>query len=647
MEFEKLTRGKNKDPEKLSDLYIEITNDLSFSKSYFPNRSVKVYLNNLSQKIYTSIYKTKRTGKGFLKKFFRDDLPLIMYESRRELLISFLIFLFCAIIGAFSSYKDSSFAEHIMTENYIDQTDENIDNDDPMAIYKSMNPLEMSYKIGFNNLRVAYLTFALGILFGIGTGFILVKNGVLIGVFQFYFIQRGLTEESFLTIWMHGAPEISAIVLAGAAGFTMGRGLLFPKTYVRQESFIVSAKKGISIMLGITPIIIAAAFIEGFITRIDSATVAEFAPSAVPVWNIFRFCIILAMFLAILYYFVIYPYRKFRDVDVSSLLQDFVPNSESYRFRLDVIKNNGNIYADVVRLIGRYFGKILGIGVLSGITFVIGMFACYGWEIDKIIYMEYWIDPSVIAANPEILPAIFLPIFFVPLVVAIFFRHYAYISDLFSFDEFPMLYIVATLLFSVICVYGICFAKKVLQKTDESLLRSFFKNWYKGIFGVAIFMFMYFLPVPAVSFFIMLFLLPLFLLSTVTSIIEDVNPLSALIRSSRFWIKNYGKAIGLYVIMLISSFIFFMFLNSTVQFIIYDMVGWFIDAEDQEYTIILSALLTIFLFIGIVFTAFLLFFGFVFQYYSQKEIFEAKSLLEQIQSMGTKKNKYGAFSKVS
>ena len=78
--------------------------------------------------------------------------------------------------------------------------------------------------------------------------------------------------QSFFTIWMHGAIEISCIVIAGAAGLTMGGGLVFPGTLSRLQSLQLSARRGLMIMLTILPLIVLAAFIEGFITRYSEAS---------------------------------------------------------------------------------------------------------------------------------------------------------------------------------------------------------------------------------------------------------------------------------------------------------------------------------------------------------------------------------------
>jgi len=90
----------------------------------------------------------------------------------------------------------------------------------------------------------------------------------MLGAFQEFFYERGLLLESILKIWIHGTLEISAIVIAGSAGLTVGNSLLFPGTYSRLVSFKRGMKQGLKIAVGLIPIFITAGFLESFVTRL-------------------------------------------------------------------------------------------------------------------------------------------------------------------------------------------------------------------------------------------------------------------------------------------------------------------------------------------------------------------------------------------
>lgn len=265
--FEKTLAKPNPDPDHLAELFIRITDDLAFARTQFPGSRTTTYLNNLASKVHQHVYKTRKERKSRFRQFWITELPMAVRRSHREILYSFIIFTVAGVIGALSAANDTTFVRLIMGDAYVNMTLENISNDDPMAVYKGMGETTMFLAITFNNIRVAFLAFVLGVFVPIGTPYILFNNGVMLGAFQFFFYQEGLFLTSFLTIWIHGTLEISAIVIAGGAGMVIGNGILFPGTYTRLESFKRGAKRGLKIVLGLVPIFITAGFLEGFVTR--------------------------------------------------------------------------------------------------------------------------------------------------------------------------------------------------------------------------------------------------------------------------------------------------------------------------------------------------------------------------------------------
>jgi uncharacterized membrane protein SpoIIM required for sporulation len=129
----------------------------------------------------------------------------------------------------------------------------------------------------------------------VGTVLVLFYNGIMLGSFQYFFYTHGLLVTSALTIWIHGTLEISAIVIAGCAGLTMGNSLVFPQTYSRLDSFLIGARKGLKIVIGLVPIFVMAGFLEGFVTR----------HTEMPV--LLKLFIIFSSLALIIFYFIIYP----------------------------------------------------------------------------------------------------------------------------------------------------------------------------------------------------------------------------------------------------------------------------------------------------------------------------------------------------
>ena len=235
--FELEFNKKQKNPSLLSKLFIKITDDSSYARTFYPNRTVKYYLNGLSQQLYFSLYShRKNRSKEFLE-FWTQGLPAIMWHARKDLLISFVVFTLSIAAGYFSCVQDPDFVYQILGSGYVEMTINNIERGDPLAVYKDSDAFNMFFRITWNNLRVAMITFMFGLFLGVGTFGILVGNGIMVGVFHHLFFRYDLGTEAILTILQHGALELSAIVIAGAAGIKIVRAWFFPGNYTRGQSF--------------------------------------------------------------------------------------------------------------------------------------------------------------------------------------------------------------------------------------------------------------------------------------------------------------------------------------------------------------------------------------------------------------------------
>ncbi len=299
-----LTAAEGKNPDQLADLFTQLTDDLSFARTNYPESQITVYLNNLTAKVHQSIYVNRKEERGRFIRFWQYELPQLFYSAHKQLLYSAIIFGLAMVIGAVSAAHDEKFPRFILGDDYVNMTLENISKGDPMGVYKDDKQLDMFMRITTNNIRVSLTTFIFGGVMGgfplflflsFGTAFILLYNGIMLGTFQYFFYSKGLLLSSALTIWIHGALEIPAIVIAGCAGLVMGNSILFPGTYSRLESFKRGAGKGLKIIIGLVPIFIVAGFLESYVTR----------QTHWPSWA--KLAIIITLTLFIIWYFVMYP----------------------------------------------------------------------------------------------------------------------------------------------------------------------------------------------------------------------------------------------------------------------------------------------------------------------------------------------------
>ncbi|MEJ6792177.1 MAG: stage II sporulation protein M [Lacinutrix sp.] len=282
-------------PDELSSLYVEITDHLSYANTFYPNSNTEAYLNGLASSAHQKIYKTKKESKNRLITFFTHEFPLMFHQHHRELLVAFLAFTLFVVIGAFSAANEGDFVRSFLGDGYLNMTIENIEKGDPMGVYKEQGEFNMFLGITLNNIKVALYAFGYGFMLGIGSLFIMMQNGIMLGSFQYFFYEQGLLWESVRTIWIHGTIEISVIIIAGCSGLVVGNGMLFPGTYTRLESFIKSVKNGLKILISTIPFFIIAGFLEGFVTR----------HTEMPDW--LAIFIITGSLALILFYYVYYP----------------------------------------------------------------------------------------------------------------------------------------------------------------------------------------------------------------------------------------------------------------------------------------------------------------------------------------------------
>ena len=420
--YEDSLERTDEDPELLNQLYVHTTDDLSISRTFYPNRSVRVYLNGLAQRTFLQVYRGRRGEVGKFFTFWTEELPRVVYERRRPLFISLLIFVLSMGVGVLSYRIDPVFAETILGPDYIAMTEANIAGGDPMAVYKAPDAFGMALQITLHNLTVAFLTFVAGAFFCVGSVVLLIRNGVMLGVFQYFFFDRGefseleltpglqwavqgaswlftaggsglekvfaslvylstdegVFRESLLTIWIHGALEISSIVIAGGAGIAMGSGLLFPGTFTRLQAFGRSARDGLKIMLGTVPLFIIAGILEGYVTRQTDL------PEGL------RLLFIVLCFTFIAWYYVIYPRVVGREERAAPL-----PHREPITIRtgsrkLGEIRTLGEQLSLTFGILGHGLGRLLaGTGVLT-LAFCLLSFAFGPDAADRYAFVSYF-----------------------------------------------------------------------------------------------------------------------------------------------------------------------------------------------------------------------------------------------------------------
>ena len=601
-EFEGVLKSTDKDPERLTDLFIETTDDLSFSRTYYPNRSVRVYLNSISQQVYQAIYKNKSNEKNFIRRFWMEDLPDAMWYSRKSLLLSFLLFAIGVIVGVVSSIYYPDFARIILGDQYISMTEANIAKGDPMAVYKDSGALEMFMRIAWNNIQIAFGTFVLGALFGIGTIYVILSNAVMVGTFVYFFIERGLFKESFLAIMLHGTLELSMIVVAGCAGFALARGILFPGTYSRGLALIHSARNGIKILCGVTVLLLYAAFIESFATRhTDMPDVVRgglILLSAGVVWG----------------YFVWYPAVRHKRGLIKPTLHDENIPSHVLDYALSKIKTSGTIFTESFVLFTKNIRTIslLGFSIALILTVIYGI-------ITSGAFHQLFNTPAYLNELSYIYPWI----------------EYHGILD---FEKYPLVFAILAISFTI-------YSNILIRKFDEEVTHQkqnprIIENFVNTIF-ISGFTALPFLLPSALTAITFIFSLPFSVMWMYIAQKENKFFITALPQTFQLVGGNFIRITGIFLSTFIIQYICMFIFSSSLIWIVSEFITMNFPYNADFSEEITYAIYTFFLFLVPGITISLTLTGTVLGYYTLKEITEATHLKESIAQVGNKKRAYG------
>lgn len=366
-----LQQQSKTDPDYLSSLYVQLTDDLSYAKTHYPDSKVTVYLNQLSSKLHSEIYKNKKEKNRRFITFWTDELPLTIYRQRKLVLISFVGLLVSFFIGWISAANDDGFIRLILGDNYVDATKERMANGDPLGIYGEDNSFNMFFYITMNNIKVSIIFFLFGIFVGIGSLYAVIKNGIMLGAFLYMFYDMSVQTElvALSTVWMHGTIEITEMVFSGAAGMALGASFLFTGTYTRGESIKRGAIEGLKILFGMMPFIVLAGFIESFLTRYHA--------------NLLISATVILMSLAlVLSYFVIYPFivsRRLKTVSMEGFQYGYQYPEHRIKLVIGSLWLVGGVVASIVTIsAGERIGIIFtGAIITGGIKIIQGLME---WE---------------------------------------------------------------------------------------------------------------------------------------------------------------------------------------------------------------------------------------------------------------------------
>jgi len=266
-----LEKSRKDPPAAISDFpaaYRRLCQHLALARSRgYSSHSVD-YLQQLAQRGHQQLYRHRSPLGGRLLGFMLGGFPRLVREEWRHVLAASLLFYLSLLGMAALVLAFPELIYSLVSANQVEQMEAMYD---PAARrlgeFGTRGSGEDWVMFGYyvmNNIGIAFQTFAGGLLFGLGTLFYLLFNGLMIGAIAGHLTGIGYHQPFWSFVIGHGAFELTAITLAGAAGLKLGAALIAPGRLGRGEALRLAAARAVRLIAGATLMLLIAAFIEAY-----------------------------------------------------------------------------------------------------------------------------------------------------------------------------------------------------------------------------------------------------------------------------------------------------------------------------------------------------------------------------------------------
>ncbi|MEM7244756.1 MAG: stage II sporulation protein M [Acidobacteriota bacterium] len=248
--------------EELPELYRATCHHLALVRQRHLGPDLESRLHELTLRGARHLYRD-RSGQGLklFEFFFRDFPRRVRAEWKLFALANFLFYGPALAVGIAVLTEPSSLYSVFSPDN--------------VALFEAMyspgerergldGDLQMFGLYIQNNIGIGFRTFASGLLAGLGSVFFLVLNGLILGGLAAHLTVEGHGEQFWTFVIAHCAFEITALILAGAAGLKLGFTLLAPGRRTRNQALREVARPLSELVLGMAAMLVVAAIVEAF-----------------------------------------------------------------------------------------------------------------------------------------------------------------------------------------------------------------------------------------------------------------------------------------------------------------------------------------------------------------------------------------------
>ena len=256
----------------LPALYRSALSSLSVARATSLDHSLVEYLEALSTRAYFLVYGTRTGLAQRIARFFAHDWPVAARALWRETLVSAGIGVMGALLAAWLVAADPDWYYVFIPQGLAAGRDpaattaalrESLYAQGSLGGYGTLSAMLMTH-----NAQIAITAFALGFAFCLPTATLMAYNGATLGAFIALFSGRGLGWEAGAWLSVHGATELSAVILAGAAGLRIGTAVAMPGPLTRMASASAAGRQAATLVAGCAVMLVVAGVLEGVVRQV-------------------------------------------------------------------------------------------------------------------------------------------------------------------------------------------------------------------------------------------------------------------------------------------------------------------------------------------------------------------------------------------
>lgn len=258
--------GKPVDGALLAARYRRVCENLALAQSRAYPMHLVSRLEGLAQNAHRLIYRRQDYGLRALGRLLSTELPRAVRSQRRLALLALLLFALPLVISYLLAWQSPDFALHLMDASQLRRFEEMYgDGKHVLGRYREADgDWQMFGFYIFNNIGIGFRCFGAGILAGVGSAFVLLYNGLLIGATAGHLVRMDLGHNFWPFVATHSAFELTGIVLSGAAGLRMGLGWLAPGRMTRLDALRTAALAAVPLVYAAFFLLFVAAAFEAF-----------------------------------------------------------------------------------------------------------------------------------------------------------------------------------------------------------------------------------------------------------------------------------------------------------------------------------------------------------------------------------------------